>query len=64
MNLADWLEQNDPNGKVAAMVGAKPITTGHYHPGHHVTCFCRVCRGDADGHISDQCECQKCRGGQ
>lgn len=32
-----------------------------YHPNHHQDCFCVVCRGDADGHINDPCECGKCQ---
>lgn len=32
-----------------------------YHPSHHQSCFCAVCRGDADGHINDPCECGRCQ---
>lgn len=59
MQLSEWLSRNDASGKVSAMVGVQP---GHValHPEHHATCFCAVCRGEADGHIGDPCECGKC----
>lgn len=59
MQLSEWLARNDTSGKVSAMVGVQP---GHValHPEHHATCFCAVCRGEADGHIGDPCECGKC----
>ena len=60
MHITEWLARNDKGGQVAAMVGVRPVPMA-LHPEHHQTCFCPVCRGEADGHVSDPCQCGRCR---
>lgn len=36
------------------------VSNMNYHPKHHQTCFCVVCRGQVDGHITDPCQCERC----
>lgn len=55
----DWSQASINMAKAAGL----PVNvivhkvSGCYHPIHHAGCFCAVCRGQADGHIDDPCEC-------
>lgn len=61
----DWpqasIELARQSGVTVVEMGATQQVTGHYHPSHHATCFCAVCRGQSDGHMADPCECEQCR---